>query len=667
MISRLLQTASLFLLLTWLTAPLHAAVVHSAELASGEPQNPAGTAELTLAEQRRHYQRTLQTIHKGLGNRAQQDIAELRSYPLYPYLVKEYLQRELRRLPYPEVDAFLKEFGDTVPGRQLRHRWLTTLYNSRQWDEFLRYYQPDIASRSLQCSYLDALHQTGQTALALSKTTAIWLSPESQPDECDGVFQRWQQAGMQTDDLLWQRLVMALEAGNYRLARYLGSRAEEPLHSTAKRLLWLHRKPELVSQQDNYPADSAYSAELVSYGLRQLAVSAPEKATELWMDYRGKLPFTEQQTHAIRDRIARHVIASGSDEAMDWLLRHDPNADDSYLLEWRIRLAIRQQEWRDVKRWISLLPAELGDHPRWRYWLGRALAEDPASRDDAESLLRALASERHYYGFLAADRLGLEYGLNHSSLQLAELEHSVEQDPAIKRARELFQMNEMTAARREWNQATAGFTRDQLLAATGLAAQWEWHQQAIMTTIKADEWNDLYVRFPLAYQEKMLDSAKLANIEPQWLYAIARQESAFAHDAYSPAGARGLLQLMPATARQVAGSLGIKFSNQDLYSPEKNIALGSHYLQLLMEEFAGNRILATAAYNAGPMRVSRWLEKQRDATEHDVWIETLPYHETRDYVQNVLAFSVIYSYRLGVSGRLISQQEQLIGDPPSLD
>ena len=231
---------------------------------------------------------------------------------------------------------------------------------------------------------------------------------------------------------------------------------------------------------------------------------------------------------------------------------------------------------------------------------------------------------------------------------------------SIQRAFEFFKLGESINARREWFAAINRFDQHQLASATVLADRWGWHQQAIHTTIKAQQWNDLSIRFPLAYRSHMANAAQSTTIKLEWLYAVARQESAFADDAYSSVGARGLLQLRPSTAKIIARKIGVSYKTQDLYHADKNIALGSVYLKQLLEDFEGNRILATAAYNAGPHRVKKWLTRQGKALPHDIWIETLPFYETRSYVQNVLAFSVIYGYRLGIDAPLIGDRESLI-------
>ncbi|MEE8057044.1 MAG: transglycosylase SLT domain-containing protein, partial [Pseudomonadales bacterium] len=448
------------------------------------------------------------------------------------------------------------------------------------------------------------------------------------------------------------------------LARYLSKRASAELKPYTRRLINVHRKPQRLSNHSDFTSNDPYSIDIISHGLKRLAAKDAELATRLWVDYRGFIVFSNHQYSDIRNKIARQIIASGNDNALDWLIVHDPNSEDSYLLEWRIRLAIKKQHWNQAQHWISILPDKLQQQPRWQYWLARThqQSHDKQSNDkQALAMLEQLASERHYYGFLAADALNKDYDFNHSDLASTQLEQHIAAEPDIQRAHAFLTLGEFAPARREWLAAINRFDQQQLIAATNLAHHWGWHQQAIHTTIKAQQWNDLSIRFPLAFQTNMTDSAKSTTIRLEWLYAIARQESAFAQDAQSAAGARGLLQLKPRTAKQVARKMGIKYRSRDLLQADKNIVLGSHYLKQLLDDFEGNHILATAAYNAGPYRLKKWLKQQQTTLPYDIWIETLPFQETRNYVQNVLAFSVIYGHRLGLNSPLISQTELFIG------
>jgi soluble lytic murein transglycosylase len=233
-------------------------------------------------------------------------------------------------------------------------------------------------------------------------------------------------------------------------------------------------------------------------------------------------------------------------------------------------------------------------------------------------------------------------------------------DKRIARALELFATGDISSARNEWLYASRSFTKEQMIAAAKLARDQELHPMAIQAMIKAQAWNDLSIRFPLAYNEKIQATAQQENIDTNWLYAIARQESAFSHDAKSSAGALGVLQLMPATAKQTARAMGVRYSTYDLLRPNTNIKIGGNYLGKLFRQFDGNRVLATAAYNAGPSRVRQWLQNNKYPLEKDVWIETIPFKETRHYVQNVLTFSVIYGYRRDEQYQMLKSSENII-------
>ncbi len=216
-------------------------------------------------------------------------------------------------------------------------------------------------------------------------------------------------------------------------------------------------------------------------------------------------------------------------------------------------------------------------------------------------------------------------------------------------------------ARREWRSALRERGAEDLLAAGALAARWSWHHQAIFAMIDAQYWDALELRFPLAYADTLLAASRQTAIAEPFLFAIARQESAFGVDARSPAGALGLMQLLPSTARDTARRLGVRYGGwHQLLQAETNVLLGSRYLDQLLDDFTDNRILAAAAYNAGPNRVRSWLARLPEPVDHDVFVETMPFYETRRYVQNVLAFAVIYGYRLGRDQPLVYERERRI-------
>ena len=236
----------------------------------------------------------------------------------------------------------------------------------------------------------------------------------------------------------------------------------------------------------------------------------------------------------------------------------------------------------------------------------------------------------------------------------------VQDTAGIIRAREFFARGEYVNARREWYHAERLFSREELIAQAALARQMDWYFPAIRGISKAQHWDDLEIRFPLAYREPIVEQARLRQLNSTWVYAITRQESGFMTDARSHAGALGLMQLMPATARETARRYDIPLGNtNDVLLPERNIALGTAYLSQLYDLFEGNRVLASAAYNAGPGRVRQWT-RDMPALPSDIWIETIPFDETRNYVQSVLTYGVIYGEKLGIKQSVMEQHERYV-------
>jgi soluble lytic murein transglycosylase len=275
--------------------------------------------------------------------------------------------------------------------------------------------------------------------------------------------------------------------------------------------------------------------------------------------------------------------------------------------------------------------------------------EATGQEKDAQRFYREAAKQRDYYGFLAADRMKLPYQLNNNPLEASAKQlAAIEKIPAIQRARELYILGRIQDGRSEWQYAMAGFDDKALKTAALLAHGWDWHHQVILTLAQAKYWDDLGLRFPLPYREQIVTHAGNNKINPAWVYAVIRQESAFQKDARSPAGALGLMQIMPATGRRIARTLEVNLPSQyRLLDTDLNIRFGTHYLRYTLDKFQDNPVLATAAYNAGPGRVTQWLREDTSPISADIWAETIPFLETRKYVQRVMEYTVIYSHQMG--------------------
>ncbi len=587
---------------------------------------------------------------------------QLQGYPLLPYLEYSVLSDRLTTLSqtnsdgertdgqFFEIDQFLAQNRDTYLGDRLEREWVAALARENRGTELLRYHNPANTTTELTCRAMQANLELGDYT-TLADADRLWNVSVSQPNDCDPVFEAWMAEGFLTPDIAWQRFSKTLQAGNSNLARYISTLMPARERTLAELYLRVHREPERLRDFDTLGADNTETREIILHGIRRLmSIDAP-LAMLLLQAHHDVHQFPDNTMTEHQRMIALRLLLQGFIGETESLLRNTPELVTESLVSWILRDALRSQDWPRVEEWIGRLPDDARDSERWRYWQARMLEQKHTSETDAQAqaLYRQVADTRSYYGFLSADLLGIDYELQDTPVavdqpQLAALSTL----PSIERARELYLLGDEVNARNEWQYAVRHMTPEQVAASGKLADEWGWHRNSIQAMIQIGYWDDMQLRFPLAYSDQFASVAADLDIPPQLLFAIARQESAFMHDVRSPAGARGLMQLMPGTARETALGAGLRVNTADLYQPDINITLGSRYLAGLLDEFDGNRALAAAAYNAGPNRVRQWLRRSADnPVPMDIWIETIPFLETRGYVQNVLAYSVIYGVRMG--------------------
>lgn len=617
--------------------------------------DPIGSSRF---EQRQLYVEAIDAIKSGQRGKASRLKERLRDYPLYPYV--EYTEKiyNIAREPAESILDFLDRYPGSPLADMLLENWIFVLAQQHEWATLVQHYDESLTGRRNACSYAYALYRVGDEARAFEQAKKLWLVNFSQPDECDDIFYLWREAGQLDRETAWRRFAMTLDANNASLAGYLTRYLDDADQPLANNFKLVHRSPNYVRQQKRFPTDDAHTREVILHGLRRLSTRNPEAAWKALQEYAPRYAFDPIALEDTRAYIGIRLALDGDETGLlDKLpagLQHHPD-----LVEARIRLALRRLDWSDVLVLIHLLPDDLQQTPRWRFWKARVLAasQSPEDRADAREIFEDLSRLRRFYGFLAADALGVDYAFEDSPVRITRDETlNLEAAPAIQRAFELFALNERYRARREWYYATRNFsTREQLVAAR-VARKWGWHRQAIQAMIDAEAWDDLDIRFPLAYYDNFVSNARTWDIPLHWSFAIARQESAFMPDARSVAGAMGIMQIMPATARLTAREHGLQLDSSDqLKEPDINIRLGSAYLGTMLRRFGDNRVIASAAYNAGPARVETWLDPTLPL---DVWIETIPFGETRNYVQNVLTFAVIYARRLSLTQPFIYAHER---------
>ncbi|WP_303810436.1 transglycosylase SLT domain-containing protein [Aeromonas rivipollensis] len=589
--------------------------------------------------------------------RFQQIRARLNHYPLLPYL--DYYQLAFRpgAADYNDVTRFIRQHGDTPQSNRLERSYLTYLAQSQQWSQFLRFYPAKPNSTDLLCMHYQARYYTGHKSEALQEAGKLWLTGQSRPDACDPLFQLWQQAGLRTQDKIWQRMNLAFEAQNPNLIRHLGAQLGGSLKPYGDQMIALFDQPARAMNPASF-STAPQSRQLLSLGLARYANEQPEPALRQLGEMKRRFGLNQAEVARVERAAARRLLLDRSLAQRNWLDATLVRMKDAELVELRARLAIWEQDWRGLEGWVKRMPMALQKEDRWRYWLARSL-EVQGRQKPARELYLETANLRGFYGFMAAQRTGVPYRIKNQSVghKVPDWRTASSRWPFLVRVRELLAMNEITAARSEWIHNMDRNPVAQRLEFGHIALNQGWHELAILSSIRAEAWDAIDLRFPLPLKRTFSQMAQERTMNTSLLYAISRQESALYPLAQSPVGARGLMQLMPATAKETAAKLGVPYRNeQQLFDPTMNIRLGSAYLKRLLDVYDGNRILAAAAYNAGPGRVKRWRDQSTNKPM-DVWVESIPYRETRNYVQNVLSFDLIYQHKLRQPLRFMSERE----------
>ena len=588
----------------------------------------------------------------------------LKNYALYPYLEYTEMAYRISRQKESDILDFIDRNSTTPLIEPLVQHWLMNLAKRGKWQMFLKHYEQmvltDVISdtRDLACHYGYALQKNGHQQQAMVQAEQLWRVGHSQPDTCDPVFQVWRNAGGLTPELAWSRLALSLKENEKKLSNYLLRFIEKKDKPFASNYRLVHQKPKTIKRFNAFRQNHPRNREIILHGVVRLARTDPEDALVTLGRYDAMQNFEPDELEEAYAKIGVQLALKSTDlgltDSLPVNFHNHPK-----LVEARIRQSLKQGDESTVLVLIGVLPEEQRESSRWQYWKARILAKsaDDADRRIASGIFTRLADERSFYGFLSADLVGKAYNFQDRPIPITrEQILALEQIPGIQRALELFALGERYRARREWYFTTAGFSNQEQQIAARVALRWGWYKAAIQSMITAGAWDYLDHRFPVAFQDNFMQHARRANIPVQWSLAIARQESAFMPDAKSSAGALGVMQLMPATAKGVANRIGVSYKDtRALTETDLNIRLGTHYLGQMLRRFENNRILASAAYNAGPGRVDKWLDP---SIPFDVWIEAIPFSETRGYVQNVLMFSSIYSRKMDEIQPLVYAHER---------
>lgn len=614
----------------------------------------AAGAEDPLAAQRAEFQMAWARLADSSVNT--EDSPALQSYVLYPYLQAARWQQALQasgatvpKALDEQITAFLRAHDREPVAQDLRSNWLTSLAARAAWPQFLAFHKPASDGLALRCHGFTARIELGlQTGLA-TEVAETWLTPRSLP-ECDRAFTWLAGTGDLTPALIEHRARNALEAGNAEFARQIIARLPEP--QAAPLLQWaaLLENPQrevdaLIASPQKDVAPTVLLAGWTKLA-RANRTAAKQRFDSLVrarrLDARAASPLALALALALswdRDADTRKYFAKV--DAVDF----DDNAR-----EWQTRAALWARDWKLASRSIAAMSENNRRTARWRYWAARVSAHE-GQQSAARQLYESTLSEDNYYSAMAAARLRRQIAPNPQPLTVDDaLLSRLEAQPEFVRARELRWNGMLEPARAEWRlgqSALAATFRPQLIH---LAARWGWYHQAVNLATGERVFNDYALLYPRPYDAEVMSAAQISGLPSTLIYSIIRQESLYERDALSSADARGLTQLTLDTARRTARKWMLPAPTATtLFEPAVNVMLGATHLKDLLDRYDGQLPLALAGYNAGPGAVQRWLPAGE--MDPDIWLENIPYSETRAYVQRILWHSVVF-------GWLVKQEPQ---------
>lgn len=576
------------------------------------------------------------------------DSEALRTYPLYSYLQAARIKRALAATPNElsvadqQAETFLKYYEREPVGRDMRSAWLASLALRQQWQPFLQHYRDEWANDSLRCHSYTARIELGRTEDLALDIARQWLTPSSLPD-CERAFEWLRNEKALTDALIEQRVRRALENNNASFAKQIAALLPAEKSAPLQRWAALIENPQ--RQIDALIASPLQEVEpkALLAGWTRLARIDRDGALRRYENLVRARDLTEESASPYALALALTLSWDRRPQALTYFKRVLPKDFDELAREWQTRAALWAGDWKLVANTIASMSDQQRALARWRYWAARA-AEKNGDPKLARQLYESVLIDDNFYSIMAAARLDQPLAPHPEKLALDQAQvERMEQLPPMVRARELLLSDMRGPAASEW-----AFGFDQLMdsaraQAIHLAARWGWYDQAIATASQQRVFNDYALLYPQPYDAEVLSAAKLTGLPPQLIYSVMRQESLYRRDAVSSAGARGLLQMLPETARRTAAKWQRpRPSADDLFNPVINVHLGAANLRTLLNKFGGQTLVALAGYNAGPNAAARWMPPE--SLDPDIWVENIPYNETRNYVQRISWHSVVFSW-----------------------
>lgn len=538
---------------------------------------------------------------------------------------------------------FLKFYQGSWLAERLRGDWLRALGKRGEWALFREQYGllVDEPATDLLCYSWQARLAADDKRVLAQARTALWFSAKDLPGSCTPVIAQLLKTGTVTETDIRDRLRLALEANEQGVARYLADllgatwKAQDLQKLVAGPAAWL-AKP---------VGGGSLQPELAIFAIGRLARSDADTALAEVQKWQGR--FSDNQKLYAWRRLAQASALQHDARAPEWFARSEGLPWTDFAVEWRIRLALRAQDWDAALAAMRQLSDEKQKERVWQYWRARAQELKKPGQPAVSKIYAQLSVDDDYYGLLARERLGPVLAPAAPGFQLTDEDwRRVEANTGLQRALRLNEMELRTEATREWNWALRGADDRLLLVAAETASRAGWYDRAIYAAERTKKLHNYELRYLAPYREVVRDYAQQTGLDEAWVYGLMRQESRFVSAARSGVGAGGLMQLMPATARWVAGKVGLKYEPSMINDAGINVRLGTYYLRHVLDELSSQPVLATAAYNAGPNRARNW-QPATSSMDAEIYIESIVFAETRDYVKKVMTNAVHYAQAFG--------------------
>jgi len=565
--------------------------------------------------------------------------AQLGNYDVPSYIDYYQLKPRIREASESEVRDFLTRYQGTAIADRLRNDWLLSLAYRRNWALFDEIYPQFVVNDDLQLKCYALMSKALKDQNVVPEARALLLSPKDYGQPCTDLLGVMLKKSQYRESDIWAQIRLAGEGGATPAARRLGLLIDVPENKLAQAI----DLPALAVAKGVGNGRQAHEIYLVALG-RFAKISHTLAAVAL---HRAEPKLSEAEQAIGWAQIALQASISLQPQASDYW-RKAGKAPLSYDgQQWKVRMALREGDWPQVRGTIEAMPAQLRQDPAWNYWLARALKEEgkPDSQAAAQALLRPLSKQWNFYGQLALEELGQKITIPAAAQPVTAAEMtSIANNPGFRRALKFFAMQLRYEGLREWNWELRKMSEREHLAAAELARQNNILDRMVNTSDRTRIEVDFTQRFPAPHNDIMSPATQTLGLDKAWVYGLIRQESRFIQSAQSGVGASGLMQIMPATARYVAKKIGMQdFDKSQVNDINTNIVLGTNYLKMVLASLEGSQAMATAAYNAGPGRPHLWRSRLPHAVEGAIFVESIPFTETRGYVKNVLSNATYYA------------------------